>query len=153
MKYNAKGIDKLVASFGMQFEIESLRGAGLTYEKLAEALDEIFNPESKFCNANVKELFIGINRGKQRLGSEGYERAKIYFGIGTSQEHNLKSVAELNGLSNAGVTHYVNIMRFISPNLVRNRPICNYFFDFDNPARGKLKRQIYQRALEKVMEL
>lgn len=143
MKYNVKGLNRLVESLGMQFEIERLMFAGLTYEGLAEAFDDVFNPDSPNCSESVRFFWFRRTTEKfRKYGRIGYRMSSKYFGIDTIKYHTLESVAKPEGLTKERVRQYLDKIR-------KYGHWCNVN---SNPSGfGILKRQIYQTALDKVL--
>ena len=149
MKYNVNGLNRLVKMLCMQLEVERLREAGLSNEQLAEVFDEILNPDSSVCNAHIRNLFFGERKDFHKYGKRGYIMVKRYFGIGNSQDYkSINSFAELEGLNRIRAFHYINLIKYLP--MTSSKYIMSRLFT-DERARGQLKKQVYYKALERVL--
>lgn len=153
MKYNSAGLNRLVRRLGMQVEAERLMYMGLTYSQLAEVFDSMFNPDLK---TSLKiSLLKGSYEDKKSYKvfppKERYKLFQFYFGIGTSEIINeqRKSEAITQICQDRGNVQYkrqklVDFLHFIGDDPKSKSR-------FYKP-RGFVKRELYNRALEKILE-
>lgn len=158
MKYNIEGLKKLIKRLRMEPEFERLREAGLTNNGIAEVFNSLFNPDSETIFGEFARTVYGrIKKEKGKLPSfPEIERWKIFcasYGINTVERPMTMGKA-IKTYSAAGNTDYKrNLLSHRLNKAIGDEPVIKtgMYADLRKGTPGKLKLEVYRRALENIL--